>query len=55
MKYNYRIKHKDGTFLNAGTDKSSWFTLEEARIFVNYDNGDKILLCNGGNILAEAF
>ena len=56
VKHDYRILQSDGTLLNAGTlDKSSWFTLEEARKLVNRERGDKILWCNGGYILGEAF
>jgi hypothetical protein len=37
----------DGTLLNAGTDKNSWFTLEQARATVNRSIGQKIVWDNG--------
>lgn len=53
MKAKYRIQNSDGTFLNAGTDKPSWFTLENARKTVNYEIGQKIVEHDGVNILWE--
>ena len=55
MKANYRIQNTNGTMLNAGTDEGSWFTLETARILVDYDNGQRIVESDGVNILWEAF
>jgi len=55
MEIKYRIQKSDGTFLNAGTDKPSWFTLEKARQLVNYDWGHKIVESDGVNILWEVF
>lgn len=55
MSLKYRIQNKNGTFLNAGTDLSSWFTLEKARKIVNYSEGQKIVESDGVNILWEVF
>lgn len=41
-KYDYRVRRKDGTFVNAGTDEPSWFTIEQAREIAK--KGDVILL-----------
>ena len=49
----YRIQNLNGTFLNAGTDLNSWFTLEQARKIVNYEIGQKIVEHDGVNILWE--
>lgn len=54
-KANYRIQNKDYTFLNAGTDLSSWFTLEQARKIVNYNLGQRIVEHNGMEVLWETF
>ncbi len=53
MKANYRIQNSDGTFLNAGTGSESWLTLEDARNIVDYKSGQRIVECDGGNILWE--
>lgn len=53
MKAKYRIQNKNGTFLNAGTGNESWFTLEDARKLVNYNEGQRIVEHNGVNILWE--
>lgn len=50
---NYRIRNKYGTFLNAGTGKESWFSLEQARKLVNYDINQMIVESDGVNILWE--
>jgi hypothetical protein len=50
---NYRIRNQDGTFLNAGTGKESWFSLEQARKLVNYDINQMIVESDGVNILWE--
>ena len=55
MKNPYRIKTKDGKFLNAGTDKDSWFSLETARKKVNYKEGQTIVESDGVSILWEVF
>lgn len=55
MKLKYRIQNEDGTFLNAGTGLDSWFTLEEARKQVNYEEGQRIVESNGVEILWEVF
>lgn len=55
MKKPYRIKTKDGRFLNAGTGADSWFDLETARKKVNYKEGQTIVECDGVNILWEVF
>lgn len=43
MKADYRIKRENGTIVNAGTDKGSWMTIEEARKLVNRENGETII------------
>ena len=53
MKAKYRIQNENGTFLNAGTDLPSWFTLEKARDLVNYGKGQRIVEHDGVNILWE--
>ena len=53
MKAKYRILNKNRTFLNAGTDKGSWFHLEDARKIVNYNDGQMIVEHDGVNILWE--
>jgi hypothetical protein len=53
MKAKYRIQNGDGTFLNAGTDQPSWFTLDNARLIVNYIEGQRIVEHDGVNILWE--
>ena len=55
MKCPYRIKKANGRFLNAGTDKNSWFDLETARDTVNRDKGEKIIQSNGVDELWEVF
>ena len=49
----YRIQKKNGTILNAGTSKDSWFTLEQARKKVDYSKGERIVESNGIHILWE--
>jgi hypothetical protein len=51
----YRIQTHDGKMLNAGTDKPSWFTLEQARSIVNRNKGQRIVEHNGVSILWEVF
>lgn len=55
MKKTYRIKTREGKFLNAGTGKNSWFDLETARKKVNYKKGEIIVETDGVNILWEVF
>lgn len=55
MEAKYRILKADKTFLNAGTGLDSWFTLEQAREIVNYENGETIIEHNGIDILWEIF
>jgi hypothetical protein len=55
MKNPYRIKRKNGTFLNAGTGENSWFSLEDARKKVNREAGEKIVESDGLNVLWEVF
>lgn len=55
MKANYRIVNENRTILNAGTDSSSWFTLEDARKLVNYELGQMIYEHDGVYLLWEAF
>ena len=52
-KHEYRIQKADGRYLNTGTDKPSWFTLEEARKLVNYDAGERIIWHDGMYALCE--
>lgn len=54
-KKEYRILKSDQKYLNAGTGKDSWFSLEEARNLVNRENGDKIIWSDGMNNLGEVF
>lgn len=43
MKADYRIKRENGTIVNAGTDKGSWMTIEDARKLVNRNEGEIII------------
>ncbi len=52
-KTDYRVQNSDGTFLNAGTDSPSWFNLDEARKFVDYEAGQRIVEHDGMNVLWE--
>jgi hypothetical protein len=52
-KCNYRIRLSDGTYLNAGTGLSSWFTLKQAYELVDYTAGEIIVEHDGENILWE--
>ena len=54
-KLTFRIKNSDGTILNAGTGKDSWFTLDVARSLVNRKKGQIIIESDGMNILWEVF
>jgi hypothetical protein len=51
MKISYRIIKENGRYLNAGTDKPSWFTLEQAKKIVK--TGEIIVAHDGENILWE--
>ena len=42
MKSNYRILTAENKIKHAGTDNNSWLTLEQARIDVDYSNGEQI-------------
>jgi hypothetical protein len=55
MKAVYRIQNPDNTYLNAGTGMDSWFTLDDARELVDYDNGQRIIESDGVNVLWEVF
>ncbi len=55
MKATYRIQNANGTMLNAGTGNESWFTLEDARGLVDYNDGQRIIESNGVDILWEVF
>lgn len=55
IKYTYRIKNSNGTFLNAGTGLPSWFNLEQARKIVDYNKGQIIIESDGVNQLWEVF
>jgi hypothetical protein len=52
---NYRIRRTNGTYLNTGSDLSSWMTLEEARQKVDYDLDEIIVYHNGAEVLFEVF
>lgn len=52
---NYRIQNANGTFVNAGTDLASWFTLNDARKIVDYGKGQRIIESNGVDVLWEIF
>lgn len=52
-KTKYRIENADGTILNAGTDMDSWYSLEDARDLVNYEDGQRIVESDGIHILWE--
>lgn len=54
-KANYRIIKKDGRIKNAGTDKPSYFTLQQAMQIVNRKDGETIYEYNGGDRLWEVF
>lgn len=51
----YRIQLFDGKILNAGTNKPSWFDIEEARQLVNRSIGQRIIEDDGLHILWEVF
>ena len=53
VKIKYRIQNADGTILNAGSGKDSWFTLTAARGIVNYEHGQRIIESDGIHILWE--
>lgn len=55
MKLNCRILNADRTILNAGTGIDSWFTLDQARQLVNYNDGQMIYESDGVNLLWEIF
>lgn len=55
IKYTYRIKNSNGTFLNAGTGLPSWFNLEQARKIVDYNKGQIIIESDGVHQLWEVF
>jgi hypothetical protein len=52
IRYKIMNKH-DRTFLNSGTDKPSWFSLEDARKIVDYDKGQIVVEHNGQDVLWE--
>ena len=51
MESRYRIQNENGTFLNAGTGKDSWFTLEEAASTVQ--PGQRVVEHDGMDVLWE--
>lgn len=53
IKAKYRILKSDKTFLNAGTELPSWFTLKQAYEIVDYTDGEIIVEHDGVNILWE--
>lgn len=55
MKYKYKIRNVDGTYLNNGTGLQSWFTLEQARNIVNREIGQQIREHDGMYDLWEVF
>ena len=54
-KVEYRIEKQDGTIKYTGTGEDSWFTIEEARLKVDYSKGERIVMSDGVHILCEAF
>ncbi len=52
-KARYRIQKANGYIKYVGTDEPSWFTLEKARLLVNYNDGERIVEHDGVNILWE--
>jgi hypothetical protein len=55
MKASFRIKNEDGTYLNAGTGRESWFTLDDARLIVDYSKNQRIVENNGVRDLWDVF
>lgn len=55
MNAKFRIRTASGRFVGAGTDKPSWFSLDDARALVNYDEGEQIVEHDGVNVLWEIF
>jgi len=53
MEIKYRIQKENGTILNAGTGENSWFTLEKARVLVDYSKGQRIMESDGVYLLWE--
>jgi hypothetical protein len=51
MRISYRIITENGRYLNAGTNKPSWLTLEKAREIVK--TGQTIVAHDGVDILWE--
>jgi hypothetical protein len=49
----YRIQTADRKIKYAGTGEDSWFTLEKARLLVDYTLGERIVESDGVNILWE--
>lgn len=52
-KTNFRIKKANGRYLNVGTDKPSWFKINDAREIVDYDKGQCIIEHDGVRELHE--
>lgn len=53
-KPRYRILSADGRIKYTGTEKGSWFTLEQAKKLVNYSKGEMIYeFDNNGDQLYE--
>ena len=52
-KARYRIQKANGYIKYVGTGEPSWFTLEKARLLVNYNDGERIVEHDGVNILWE--
>lgn len=55
MKKSYRIRKADGRIKYVGTNKGSWFSLEEARKIVDRSKNETIVEGDGMNILWEIF
>ena len=52
-KVKYRIQTKERKIKYAGTGDDSWFSLKDARLLVDYDNGERIIESDGVNVLWE--
>ena len=42
MNTNYRILDAEGKIMYTGTERGSWFSLEDAKNLVNRENGEMI-------------
>ena len=53
--YKYKVYRSNGTVVNAGTNKPSWFTLDQARKLVENGDGERIYEHDGVRKLWETF